>query len=308
MGAVNEAPANYRSSADRPSSLDHLRNAIREVYSRRRLIRYMARAEIKKQGTDTILGNVWWVLDPLITMLVYVVVMTFIFQRSTPDFPLFLLSAMVPFKWMTNSIGASTRAVTGNEALIKQILFPKIILPVTDAVSQIVTFGFGLLVLGILLIVVYPSHITRYIAWVPVIAFVQFVFTLGILFMVSSVTVFYRDVGIVIGHFMRLLFWVSPILWSFEAAAGRGEALQQALGEGGFTAMSYNPVAILLMSYRTVIYGHVHVTNAGQGLDWNRATSPDVALLAVVFVTGLVLLVIGTIIFKRLEPAFAKVL
>ena len=68
-------------------------------------------------------------------------------------------------------------------------------------------------------------------------------------------TVFYRDVGIVIGHLMRLLFWISPILWSFHAAAGRGQALRDAVGETGFALLSYNPVALLLDAYRTVIYG-----------------------------------------------------
>jgi lipopolysaccharide transport system permease protein/teichoic acid transport system permease protein len=250
---------------------------------------------------------VWWILDPLITMMVYVLVMTVIFQRSTPDFPLFLLSAMVPFKWMTSTIGSSTRAVVGNEALIKQILFPKIILPVTQSLSQIVSFGFGMLVLGVILVVLYLPHLTINVLWVPLIAFVSYVFILGITFVVASVTVFYRDVGIVIGHLMRLLFWVSPILWSFEAAAGRGASLREAVGETGFTLLSYNPLAILIMAFRTVIYGHVAVGADGQ-LVWTPATAPDLGLLAVVFTTGIVILVIGTLIFKRLEPAFAKVL
>jgi lipopolysaccharide transport system permease protein/teichoic acid transport system permease protein len=229
MGVVNEAPAAFRSSNDRPGPVALLRNAVTDVWSRRRLIGYMVRADIRKRGVDTVLGNVWWVLDPLITMLIYVLVMTVIFQRSTPDFPLFLLSAMVPFKWFTSTLGNATHAVTGKEGLIKQVMFPKIILPVTGAISQTVSFAFGLLVLGFVLALAYTSHLTIQVVWVPVIAVVQFVFMLGFTFILSAVTVFYRDVGIVIGHFMRLLFWVSPILWSFTAVAGRGESLAQAL-------------------------------------------------------------------------------
>ena len=147
MTVVNEAPAAFRSSNDRPGPVELIRSAITDVWSRRRLIRYMVRADIKKRGVNTVLGNVWWVLDPLITMMIYVLVMTVIFQRSTPDFPLFLLSAMVPFKWFTQTVGSSTNAIKGREGLIKQILFPKIILPVTLSLSQIVSFLFGLLVL-----------------------------------------------------------------------------------------------------------------------------------------------------------------
>jgi homopolymeric O-antigen transport system permease protein len=321
MGVVNEAPAAFRSSNDRPGPIALLRNAVTDVWSRRRLIGYMVRADIKKRGVDTVLGNVWWVLDPLITMLVYVLVMTVIFQRSTPDFPLFLLSAMVPFKWFTATLGNATHAVIGKEGLIKQVMFPKIILPVTGAISQSVSFFFGLLVLAFVLVVAYTDHLTIQVAWVPLIAVVQFVFTLGFAFMLAAITVFYRDVGIVIGHFMRLLFWVSPILWSFTAVAGRGESLAQALTgvdrflnlpEGSlFNVLRYNPISLLLESYRQVIYGDLAaVAGGGRGSDltWTAPVPPDLTTLAVILATGVAFLAIGTLIFKRLEPAFAKVL
>jgi ABC-type polysaccharide/polyol phosphate export permease len=307
MTFVNEAPAAFRSSADRPGPVELILGAVRDIHSRHRLIGYMVRAEIKKKGTDTVLGNVWWVLDPLITMLVYVLVITVIFDRETPDFPLFLLSAMVPFKWFTATVGSSTGAVTGHERLIKQILFPKVILPVTEALSQIVSFLFGMLVLGVVLIVAFPQHLSIQLAWLPLIAAVQFTFVIGLTFLVSSITVFYRDVGIVIGHLMRLLFWVSPILWSFHAAAGRGQALRDALGETGFALLSYNPVALLLDAYRTVVYGGI-ARGPGGELAWTAPTAPDLGVLALVFAIGVVIAVIGVIVFKRLEPAFAKVL
>ena len=321
MGVVNEAPAAFRSSTDRPGALELITAAAREIYSRRRLIGYMVRAEVKKKGTDTVLGNVWWVLDPLITMLVYVLVMTVIFQRPTPDFPLFLLSAMVPFKWFTATIGNATHSVAGKEGLIKQIMFPKLVLPVTGAFSQIVSFMFGMLVLAAVLLVAYTAHLTVQVAWLPLIMVVQFTFVLGFTFVVSSITVFYRDVGIVIGHFMRLLFWVSPIVWSFAAVRGRGQALAGALEEVDrtlglpvgtfFGALSYNPISILLESYRKVIYGNfdtVVMSDGTEELIWTPATPPDLWMLAIIFVSGLVILAIGAIIFKRLEPAFGKIL
>ncbi len=326
MGVVNEAPAAFRSSNDRPGPVALIRNAITDVWSRRRLIRYMVRADVKKRGANTVLGNVWWVLDPLITMLIYVLVMTVIFQRSTPDFPLFLLSAMVPFKWFTATIGSSTTAVTGKESLIKQILFPKIILPVTMTLSQIVGFLFGMAVLLFVWFFAYHDHVTWQVVWVPLIAVVQYVFVLGFTFMLSAVTVFYRDIGIIISHFMRLLFWISPILWSFMEVAGRGQRLQvglegveRALGLPTgmlFGAISLNPVSLLLESYRKVIYGHldrIDVTDAATGvseetLAWTEATLPNFEVLAVILVSGVVFTVIGTIVFKRLEPAFTKVL
>ena len=326
MGVVNEAPAAFRSSNDRPGPVALIRNAVTDVYTRRRLIRYMVRADVKKRGVNTVLGNVWWVLDPLITMLIYVLVMTVIFQRSTPDFPLFLLSAMVPFKWFTATVGSSTSAVTGKQSLITQILFPKIILPVTLSLSQIVSFLFGLGVLLFVWFFAYHDHVTWQVVWIPLIAVVQYTFVLGWTFIVSAVTVFYRDVGIVIGHFMRLLFWISPILWSFMEVAGRGARLQAGLENIErsfgmptgilFGLISLNPVSQLIESYRKVIYGgldRIDVTDPVTGevsetLVWTEAVPPDFQMLAIVFAIGIVIILIGTIFFKRLEPAFAKVL
>jgi ABC-type polysaccharide/polyol phosphate export permease len=326
MGVVNEAPAAFRSSNDRPGPIALIRNAITDVWSRRRLIRYMVRADVKKRGVNTVLGNIWWVLDPLLTMLVYVLVMTVIFQRSTPDFPLFLLSAMVPFKWFTATVGSSTTAVTGKQSLITQILFPKIILPVTLSISQIVSFLFGMGVLLSVWFFAYHDHVTWQVVWIPLLVVVQYVFVVGWTFILSAITVFYRDVGIVIGHFMRLLFWISPILWSFMEVAGRGarlqkglEGIEQGLGLPSgvlFGIISLNPISLLIESYRKVIYGgltHVDVVDAATGemteqLVWTDAVPPDFQMLAVIFASGIVIIIIGTIIFKRLEPAFAKVL
>jgi lipopolysaccharide transport system permease protein/teichoic acid transport system permease protein len=327
MGVVNEAPAAFRSSNDRPGPIALIRNAAIDVWSRRRLIRYMVRADVKKRGVNTVLGNVWWVLDPLITMLIYVLVMTVIFQRSTPDFPLFLLSAMVPFKWFTATIGSSTSAVSGKQSLIKQILFPKIILPVTNSLSQIVSFMFGMGVLLFVWFFAYHDHVTWQVVWLPLLMVVQYVFMLGWTFILSAVSVFYRDVGIVIGHFMRLLFWISPILWSFMEVAGRGARLQVGL-EGIerqiglptgilFGAISLNPMSIMMEMYRKVVYGELtrdgrYDPLTGQfdegTLVWTDAVPPDFEMLAIIFFSGIVFILIGTIVFKRLEPAFAKVL
>ena len=76
------------------------------------------RPKIYLLGLD---GLSWEMLDPLIAMSVYVFVMTVIFQRSLPDFPLFLLAAVIPFKWFTQSISDSVGSVVRNEKLIKQV-------------------------------------------------------------------------------------------------------------------------------------------------------------------------------------------
>ena len=71
---------------------------------RRRLIRYLVQADIHKKGADTLLGNLWWVLDPLLQMVVYVVLVSVIFDRAVPDYPLFIFAAILPWKWFQSSV------------------------------------------------------------------------------------------------------------------------------------------------------------------------------------------------------------
>lgn len=306
MQIASDAPATFRSSAKRPSTIDLLTTAWREVLSRQRLIRYLVRAQIKKQGTDTLLGNVWWVLDPLISLLVYVFVMTYIFGRKQEDFPVFLLAAMIPFKWFTGSIAEACNSVTVQGPLIKQIQFPKIVLPIVTNVAGLVNLGFGMVVLLVVVALMYPAHLSVTMLWVPVIAMIQLVLMIGLSLFISALSVFYRDVGIVIGHLLRLLFYVAPILWTFTAVTGRGSALEEALGHNGFTILRYNPIAILMEAYRTAVYG----VTSPSGLKWHHASFLDMDFsgLAGVLVVSIAILLGGVIVFKRLEPAFAKVL
>jgi ABC-type polysaccharide/polyol phosphate export permease len=151
------------------------------------------------------------------------------------------------------------------------------------------------------------------VLFVPVIAFIQAVLMLALSMFLSAFTVFYRDIGIIMGHLLRLLFYVAPILWSFEAEQGRGAQIRTAVGDVGFSILRENPIAILLESYRKAIYGVPYLEKGAGGTSipaWRPAELGDMDLVALGIVLGasILLLVVGTITFKRLEPAFAKVL
>ncbi len=291
--AGRDAPASLRSTATRPGPIGLITEAIRETWSRRRLIRYLVQADLKKKGSDTVLGNVWWVLDPLLQMIVYVILVSVIFQRTTPDYPLFIFAAILPWKWFTSSVGDAITAVVGQERLIKQIQFPKIILPTATTFAGIANFAFGLIPLAGLLVLFYSDRISPYLVFIPVIAVVQFVFTLALSYVVASVNVFFRDIANVSRHALRLWFYLSPGLYGAAAIDQLGET-NPAIAQ----VMALNPFYTFFESYRNVIYG----------LPEGGITMPLWGHLGVWLVASLVFLALATLLFKRLEPAFAKVL
>jgi ABC-type polysaccharide/polyol phosphate export permease len=296
MSATSEVPAAYRNTAGDQGPLDLIREGIDDVRSRRRLVRYLVVADMRKRGADTLLGNLWWVIDPLLQMLVYVVLVTLIARGGDiDDYPLFIFAAILPWKWFTASVVDATSSVATQDRLIKQIAFPKIVLPVAATTAGVVGFAFGLIPLVGLMLFSF-ERITPYLLLIPVIAAVQFIFTQAVALLVSAGNVFFRDLGNVARHVLRLWFYLSPGLYSLTV-------LDQVRLLDDIpilrTILLLNPFAILFEAYRTVIWGTAPSGPPGM---------PDWAGLALLAVVSIAFLALATVVFKRLEPNFAKVL
>ena len=294
MSATSEVPAAFRHAAGDRGPIRLIGEAISDIRSRRRLVRYLVQADIRKRGADTILGNVWWVLDPLLQMAVYVVFVTIVAPRPVPDYPLFIFAAILPWKWFSATMTDSTSSIVGKDHLIKQIQFPKIVLPTAATVAGVVSFAFGLTALGLLML--FNQHrISPYLLLIPVIAAVQFVFTLACAYLVAAGNVFFRDLGNVETHLLRLWWFLSPGLYSLALLDELNIFKEHPWLR---TLAGANPFAILFEAYRMVAYG------TPQG----PPGFPDWASLAALLVASLIFLAFTTYAFKRLEPNFAKVL
>ncbi len=290
MRVTAEAPARYRGAAVRPGPIGLLQEAVTETIARRRLIGYLVQADIRKKGADTLLGNLWWVLDPLLQMAVYVVLVSVIFQRKQLDYPIFIFAAILPWKWFQTSVYDGITAVTGADRLIRQVQFPKLVLPVASTVAAVVNFAFGLIPMTALIVLFYRDRLSPTLLLIPAIAVVQFCFNLATAIGLSALNVFYRDIGNVARHAMRLWFYLSPGLYGLADLSAATQHLPVPLIQH---LLLWNPFAILFTAYRNVIY-------EGIGPDWGS--------LGALLVASLILLALATLLFKRVEPAFAKVL
>jgi len=269
-------------------TLSRTRAGFGEIRGRWRLVRYLVGADLKRTHADTALGQLWWILDPVLQMLVYYFLFAVIFQKQTPDFLLFLFAAILPWKWFTTTINGAMGSVVGRNGLIRQIQFPKIVLPTATTVAETFSFAFGLIVLAALFIP-YHDRLSIWVLTLPLIAVVQFVLTLALAMIVSAANAFYRDVANVMTHLLRLLFYVTPCLY----------AMWEVPNETLRLVMSLNPLAVIITAYRTVIWGTETV---------DHGTAPNFAALGIVALVSLALLVVGTAFFKRVEPAFARIL
>jgi ABC-type polysaccharide/polyol phosphate export permease len=289
---VRAIPDARPTAADRPLGfrelfrrLDFVRLVTRgsvDLRTRGRLLQHLVESDIKRAHADTVVGQLWWLIDPFFSMAIYSILVTVVFQRSIIDAPLFLFAAILPWQWFQTSLMAAATSVTGRGNLIRQIQFPKLVLPAASTVAETLTFFFGLLSLA-LLYLLYPSHISPWLLMIPVIAAVQFVFTLALAILFSALNTFYRDVQNLLRHVIRIWFYMSPAI--YLATDLKGSPFRYVL--------ALNPFTYILTSYRNVAYFKV---------------APDWVALAVVLVISLVLLTLSIWVFKRLETGFAKIL
>jgi len=276
------APQRPRATGRRRFAL--VRTGISEIMSRRRLTRYLVGAELKRTHADTAFGQLWWILDPLLQMAVYFILISVMLKQRIPDYPLFLFAAILPWKWFSTTLNEATLSVTGRQTLIRQVQFPKIILPTAGVLAGTVSFGFGLIALGM----VYLFFLDRLTPWVltlPLVAAVQFVFTLAMGILFSAFNAFFRDVQNVMTHALRLWFYMSGALVPLSTLAGDHPTF--------YTILSLNPLAVLFVSYRNAIWA---------------GTAPDWAGLLVVLAFSAAFLLVAIYLFKRAEPAFARIL
>ena len=288
--ATSEVPASFRSSSVRLGPIALVKGGIREVLSRRRLIAYLVRADLRKAGTDTLLGNFWWFLDPLLQMLVYVIFVGIILQRgSIPDYPLFVLCAILPWKWFQEAVGEGTASVVEPRAPDQADLLPEARAAGGDGDRPASSASPSALIpLLAITVLFYRDRMSPWMLLIPVVAVVQFVFSMAIGIFVSATNVFYRDVGNLSRHLLRMWFYLSPALYS--AAQVKALTKDNPILGGIF---AINPWTILFTSYRNLIY-------FGDAPEWR-----PLAILLVVSV----FLTLGSILyFKRVEPSFAKVL
>lgn len=303
-----EVAVSIRHTSGRLPTFTLLRQGVTEILTRQRLVRYLVQAEMKKRGSDTMLGNLWWILDPILQMIVYVVFIAIVARgRSAPDYPLFIFAAIVPWKWYSAVISDATTAVVRQEKLIRQIAFPKLVLPMATTTAGVVGFAWGMLPLLALVVLpvigsllngegFQPHRLSLMLIWIPLIAAVQYVFTLASAILVSAANVFFRDLGNAVGHALRLWWFLSPGLYSLSALEGLSTFKNHPWL--AFLA-GLNPFAVLFEAYRAVIYGTP---------DGGLPHSPDLIALAFLLLGSLGFLGVCIVFFKRVEPDFAKVL
>jgi ABC-type polysaccharide/polyol phosphate export permease len=224
---------------------------LRLLWRHRALVAVLVRRDLEARYRASVLGFFWSLLNPLLLLVVYAVVFTYIFHPRFPGgdpYPLFLFSGLLPWLFLSGSVLDASITLVDNGPLLAKVMCPPEIFPAVTVVSHLVHH---LLALPVLLAALMVSQLVGLhpFPWtfllVPL-ALMPWILTAGgVAMAVSALSVYYRDMRDLVGHLLTLLFFCSPIIYSLD-----GLDVPPVLNR----ILTLNPLASLVTVYRDVVF------------------------------------------------------
>jgi lipopolysaccharide transport system permease protein len=261
-----------------PRGLFELR--LREVWAYRELLYFFVWRDVKIRYKQTAIGILWVVLQPVLNMLVFTLFFGHLAKLPSDGlpYPVFYFAALVPWTYFAYALSMTTNVVVDNQRLITKVYFPRLILPISAALSGLVDFAIGFFVLA-LFTTAYGIRPTLAALWLPALLALAVFTALGVGLWMSALNALYRDVRYVIPFVMQFWMFASPVAYPSTLVPEKWRWLY-----------GLNPMAGVIDGFRWAITGRGH--------------APGLLLLVS---SGAVALVVlgGLFFFNRMETAVA---
>lgn len=255
---------------------------LKELYNYRELLKTNVKKEIRGKYKGSFLGILWSFISPLLMTLVYAIVFPFILKSTEPHYVTFIIIGVLPWTWFTNMMANGTTIILSNAGVIKKVYFPREILPISVVTSGLINFLISCIIM-LLFVVFNGIGFNINVLYLPLVIIAQYLLTLGIIFITSSINVYVRDLEYIINFVIQMLFYGTPILYSVDMFAGAPKIIS--------TLINLNPMGIIITSYRDIFY-------------WKNM--PHLNSLLFVIVGSVLLCALGLVIFRKLSKGFAE--
>lgn len=251
----------------------------KELFQYRELLKSNIKKEIRGKYKGSFLGVLWSFLNPLLQVLIYAIIFPYIMRMEMDNYLIYLITGIIPWTFFTASINSGMVSILTNANLIKKVYFPRIILPISSVTSALVNFAIScLIVIGF--VAFSGIGFSFNLLYLPLIMIIQYILLLGIVFILSAVDLYFRDIENIIQFFVNMLFYATPILYSASIFPANIKWV-----------IYLNPMARIISAYRDVFY---------------FKTTPSLLSLGVVGLISIVVLILGYLIFNKLQKGFAE--
>lgn len=263
----------------------------KELWHYRDLCSLFVRRNIVVQYKQTILGPLWYLIQPMLTVVMYMVVFGGIAGIPTDGVPqpLFYLAGVCFWQYFADCLNTTSNTFVANAGIFGKVYFPRLIMPASNVISNLLRFaiqlGLFFAVYAIYAIKGCPAHLTWYALLFPLLLVTLAGLALGFGTIISSMTTKYRDLQILFGFIVSLWMYATPIVYPLSQVAGKKIA-----GFDLYTLMALNPVTPLIETFKYAFLG------AGEFIGWGW--------LAYSFIFMVVLLGCGIVVFNKVQKSF----
>lgn len=254
-------------------------NVFKNLYQYRELLKTSVKKDIRGKYKNSFLGVLWSFLNPLLQIAVYAIIFPIILKNNEPNYVIFLCTGLIPWTFFSIALNRASSIVVDNGNIIKKVFFPREILPISLVTSEAINFMISTIII-IGFVMFGGLGITKYIVFYPIILVAQYITVLAISFILSSITVYLRDIQHFIGVVLSLLFYATPIVYNSKS-----------IPEEFTWILKYNPMTYIVNAYRDIFYNQV---------------KPDIVSLVSLIGIMLCILVVGYMLFNKLQRGFAE--
>jgi len=216
--AVRLAAEPLREAGPRPGFASGTLSSLRDIAAHRELMGFLVRRELKSRYKDSALGFLWSLIRPLAMLLIYYVALGKFLgaARSIPDFAIFIYTGLTAWTLFGEIVTIGTASIVANSGLIKKVYLPREVFPLSVVGSAIFNFviQLGILVAATIAVGRFPTGL-RWL-YFPLSLAVLLVWATALALLLSAVNVYLRDVGYLVEVALLILFWASPIVYSWS--------------------------------------------------------------------------------------------
>ena len=268
---------------------------VKSLYTYRELIAALAWKNIIIRYKQSYLGIFWAVLKPIMLMLIFTLVRSFVgIESDDLPYPILTFAALLPWVFFQESASEGVSSVTSNAVLIKKIYFPREVFPITSMVTKLVELTISFVLLAAMMFY-YKMMPSIYALWIPAIILYTMIVALAVSFFGAAINVYYRDMAQALPVFLSLLMYGSPVMYPLSLVHKK-LLVEQAAGVWSndlYRLYTLNPLAGIIDSFQRVLL---------------KGLPPDFNALYPGLMLVLVLLPISYVFFKRAESWFADVI
>jgi ABC-2 type transport system permease protein len=282
-----------------------VRQRLKEIWLSRELLVYLVRTEIKVKYKNSVLGLVWSMISPAMTLAIYFIVFQVVLGNHMPDFVIYLFAGLLLWNLFSLGVLTGTGVIVNNAGIVKKVSFPREILALAAVGSACVFFFFQSIVMVIFMVVLHAGPDWPYLPLVVFALLTGIVLACALAVLLSAINVYLRDTQHLMEVILTAWFWACPIVYPFQQDIGLKLGTK-------LWVYFLNPVTPLVLTFQRFIYNKVSPVATVKGVPTTYFVLPHhgylwySALDVGVFALSVVLFLVALAVFGRLEGNFAE--